>query len=283
MFNAPHTRLLLLLAVFIVPFLSHAQGAFTPLTNLPGLDNVLESNSLPNLLNQIYRLCIGAAAVIAVLKIMQAGALHMFNKGSIAVSGKSRELIQNSVLGLLLVLSPAIVFGIINPDILDISLDFSKIQPNPIESGDITENESMQCTVYEGARPVRSDDLSNRCDTDAGEFPVSNRCCSSTGGVVLGSNGICCAKAAQRQYMLQYKYSENRSDGTTCVHTTTQYFATIGAKGTLSEDTSGSPGCDVNAPSGIFSKAPFSGLQIIKSCVPVTSRSVASGDQVSCK
>lgn len=111
-----------------------AAPVFVPLTNLPGLQNVADSESLAGFFNQLYRLCIGAAAVIAVLQIMRAGALHMFNKGSLSTSQNVRSLIQNSVLGLLLVLSPAIVFGIINPSILNINLDFSALAPDPLEN-----------------------------------------------------------------------------------------------------------------------------------------------------
>lgn len=121
-------------AVFAVPLLAFAQAddGFVPLTNLPGLSQTISSDTLPDLLNQIYRLCIGAAAVIAVLQIMRAGAYFMFNKGSVAHNEKAKSLIQNSVLGLLLVLSPAIVFGIINRDILNLKLDFTELQPKEV-------------------------------------------------------------------------------------------------------------------------------------------------------
>lgn len=105
-------------------------GAFTPLTNLPGLSNTLNSDTLPRFLNNLYRLSIGAVAVIAVLKIMQGGAELMFNKGSFSQATQAKKHIQNAVLGLLLVLSPAIVFGIINPDILNLSLNVERLETN---------------------------------------------------------------------------------------------------------------------------------------------------------
>jgi hypothetical protein len=103
-----------------------APSSFVPLTNLPGLS--ASSDTLPTFFNNLYKLCIGAAAVIAILQIMRAGTYFFFNKGSVAHNVKAKELIMNSVLGLLLVLSPAIIFGIINPDILHLNLDVSRLR-----------------------------------------------------------------------------------------------------------------------------------------------------------
>jgi hypothetical protein len=107
-----------------------AANSFVPLTNLPGLTNTVNSDTLPTFFNNLYKLCIGAAAVIAILQIMRAGTYFFFNKGSVAHNEKAKGLIANSVLGLLLVLSPAIIFGIINPDILHLNLDVSRLKTN---------------------------------------------------------------------------------------------------------------------------------------------------------
>lgn len=135
-------RFVVLLGILAMPILTFGQPAqtpptsapvttqpapytFTPLTNLPGIDDAGGSDSLPTFFNNLYRLCIGAAAVIAIIQIMQGGAYFMFNKGSVAHNQKGKSLIMNAILGLLLVLSPAIIFGIINPDILRLNLDVS--------------------------------------------------------------------------------------------------------------------------------------------------------------
>lgn len=100
---------------------------FVPLTNLPGVQDASRAETFPNFFNILYRLCIGAAAVLAVLQIMRAGMYFMFNKGSVAHNEQAKRLISSSVLGLLLVLSPAIIFGLINPEILRLELDVSGI------------------------------------------------------------------------------------------------------------------------------------------------------------
>lgn len=118
-------------------------NSFIPLTNLPGLTRTINSDSLPTLFNTIYKLCIGAAAVIAILQIMRAGTKFFFNKGSVAQNEEGKRLIQNSILGLLLVLSPAIVFGIINRDILNLNLDVSSLQRGDPNYVDLTTEEGQ--------------------------------------------------------------------------------------------------------------------------------------------
>lgn len=111
------------------PFLAFAQDTnFVPLTNLPGISGISGSPDITTLLNNIYRLCIGAAAVIAVFQIMRAGIMFMFNKGSISENEEAKQLISMSILGLILVLSPVIVFGIINPKILELNFGVENLK-----------------------------------------------------------------------------------------------------------------------------------------------------------
>ncbi len=95
--------------------------SFVPLTNIPGLTDIQTSPSIPDFLNNLYKICIGLAATLAVLQIMRAGIMYMGE--SVAEKKQAKNLIALSIGGLILVLSPAIVFGIINPDILDLKID----------------------------------------------------------------------------------------------------------------------------------------------------------------
>lgn len=127
-------RLLILLASFGLPVLAYAQGTdFIPLLpSLPGITEVSSANSIAPLLSQIYKICIGLAAVLAVLQIMRAGILYM-GGDSITEKKEARGLIGTALAGLLLVLSPVIVFSIINPDILNLNIGGEKLQ---ITAGD---------------------------------------------------------------------------------------------------------------------------------------------------
>ena len=115
--------------VLLTPALAFAQDtAFVPLTNLPGISDISGSPDITSLLNNLYRLCIGAAAVIAVFQIMKAGVMFMFNKGSISENQEAKQLVQMSILGLVLVLSPVIIFSIINPKILELNFGVDQLK-----------------------------------------------------------------------------------------------------------------------------------------------------------
>lgn len=125
-------RTLFFIALITLPAIALAanDGKFVPLTTLPGIKDFVGATSLPILLGSIYKICIGVAATVAVLQIMRAGVMYM-GGDSITEKKEARSLIAMSIVGLILVLSPTIVFSIINPDILklDISQSLGKLAP----------------------------------------------------------------------------------------------------------------------------------------------------------
>lgn len=192
----------LLTVALFTPAFAYAQESFTSLTNLPGLTDTLSTNTLPAFLNQLYKLCIGAAAVIAVLQIMRAGTKYFFYTGSVSQNQEAKKLIMNSLLGLLLVLSPAIVFGIINPDILDLRLNFSELEPEPLVPMD-TAGRDNRCEIF---TPGEKIDRTRQCSAlGTGYVNVSNTCCAGYGAADAGK--MCCARPkgdpaqAAREYM----------------------------------------------------------------------------------
>ncbi|MES2225498.1 MAG: hypothetical protein V4480_01680 [Patescibacteria group bacterium] len=174
-------------------------SAFVPLNVIPGFIEAANSPNLPTFFNGLYKLCIGAAAVIAVIQIMRAGFEFMVNKGSVSGNEHAKSLIQNALIGLVLVLSPAIVFGIINPKILNLSLDVSQLQPGQLSQvkvpGQFAESDAMlwehvgdraadatRCTQSNGTityRCVKKDvstyrvvPASEQCATDENNYNV---------------------------------------------------------------------------------------------------------------
>jgi len=121
-------RLLLLALVALAPVAVFAQEAFVPLTSLPGIPDTVTSDTLTDFLNNLYKICIGVAAALAVFQIMHAGVKFMTNKGSISENEQARSLLQGAVFGLILVLSPVILFSIINPKILELNFDTSRLE-----------------------------------------------------------------------------------------------------------------------------------------------------------
>ncbi|MFZ1075071.1 MAG: pilin [Minisyncoccia bacterium] len=105
-----------------------AQG-FVPLAPIPGLtDNVQASQGgLADFLNNLYKFLIGIAAALAVIVIIWSGLEIALNPGNVSKMGESRSRIVGAIFGLILVLSPVLVFSIINPSILNLSLDLPVI------------------------------------------------------------------------------------------------------------------------------------------------------------
>jgi hypothetical protein len=98
-------------------------SGFVPLTDIPAVKEITNANGgLTKFFNYLYVLAVGAAAIIAVLQFVRAGILYSVMSTGVVEKREARGLMMMSVLGLLLVLSPALVFGIINPDILSLRI-----------------------------------------------------------------------------------------------------------------------------------------------------------------
>lgn len=110
-------------------------GGFVPLAPLPGLtsgdgaNSIISSGSFGAFFNHLYDYLIGIAVIIAIIMVIWGG-LQYSTQDSISKKGEGKERIQQAIFGLILVLSPALVFTIINPAILNFSLSFT-----PIEQG----------------------------------------------------------------------------------------------------------------------------------------------------
>tara|TARA_B100000745_G_C20152907_1_gene395205 strand:- start:2080 stop:3039 length:960 start_codon:yes stop_codon:yes gene_type:complete len=174
-----------------------AQGAITvePLTDI-GVETGNQEN-IGSFVNQLYQYGVGLGAILAVLIIMYGGFRYMTSE---AVGEKSagREDIQRAILGLLLLLSPVIVFGVINQDILNLNFNLDNLDPdkygrNPIDNGvggpgGVEGTISAACTdvAWRGNKqnvigPERDGHLPTVEDMSHTELA---RCCSSTEGLL---------------------------------------------------------------------------------------------------
>ncbi len=99
-------------------------SGFVPLAGIPGLTQgtVANSSGLSNFLNNLYKYLIGVAAILAVIMIIWGG-LEISTKDSVSKQSDGKKRITQALLGLVLVLSPVLVFSIINPSILNLSLN----------------------------------------------------------------------------------------------------------------------------------------------------------------
>lgn len=100
-----------------------AQG-FVPLAPIPGLTQgaTADTAGLANFFNNLYKYLIGLAAALAVIEIIWGG-LEISTKDSVSKQSDGKNRITQALFGLVLVLSPVLVFSIINPSILNLSVN----------------------------------------------------------------------------------------------------------------------------------------------------------------
>lgn len=119
--------------------MAHAQSTvtcqpgdkFCALAPIPGLTDQPTINTIFGtaggnfavFFNNLYLFCIGLAVILAIGMIIWGGFEYALSE---AITSKTagRQRIQHALFGLLLVLSPALVFYIINPAILNLNVNF---------------------------------------------------------------------------------------------------------------------------------------------------------------
>lgn len=195
-------------ATLAVPFLVFADDSFVPLTSIPGITSLTGSPTLPAFLNNLYRICIGIAAFAAIARFIYAGYTIMTDSGSVTKNKKAREMIQNTVIGLILVLSPAVVFGIINPKILDLTLDFKGLQSNNGTGGaEVCYPACEKGQACNGGKCVTGNNATpgvtaNTCDAydDVAVVPGNGLCTAVAGESYVQVAAACCKPAPENGY-----------------------------------------------------------------------------------
>lgn len=187
-------RPLIYAAVLFLPIIAFAQGGagnqqFVPLLpSLPGISSLETSSNTATFLTQLYKICIGAAAVIAVLQIMRAGVLYM-GGDSFTEKEQARSLISTSIIGLLLVLAPTIVFSIINPDILKLNIDTSKLGTDVTGgSGGTTSTAGLPVNTDSACKDVTLSSVSAQQSCPSGSTQTKDVCCTG-----LSAGAKCCS------------------------------------------------------------------------------------------
>lgn len=190
-------RTLFLLALALVPASLHAAGTdtsslgFVPLTNIPGIAQAGNSATLPDFLNNLYKLCIGAAGILAVIQIIRAGIIYM-GGDSITEKKEAKSIITLAISGLVLVLSPVIVFSIINPKILDLQIGVDNLAPSTSTASSTatgtTETTAQICANFEQATAAPST-ATCAAAVDPDFVKVTDACCAG-----LSASSQCCAR-----------------------------------------------------------------------------------------
>ena len=98
------------------PTAALAAGEFVPLE--PSLKSILtyDSNNLPGFFNSVFRLGVGAAALLAVIMIM-IGGFQYLTSDIPGQKSDGKDKIKGAIYGLLLILLSVVILNVINPDI----------------------------------------------------------------------------------------------------------------------------------------------------------------------
>lgn len=162
------------------PARSPAESGFVPLAPISGLtsvddpDSAANSKNLADFFNNLYKYLIGLAAILAIVEIIWGGLEYSTQESPGGKSG-GKERIQQAIYGLVLVLSPVLVFSIINPSILNLSIG---LKPLDLTAPAITTPAPTRTTTSSGSIM----DL-YPC-TNAGDCTQAKLGCSNAGGFV---------------------------------------------------------------------------------------------------
>ena len=108
-------------------------GRFVPLEKFEGsakLSNAYASEGLSDFLNKLFLGAVSLGAILAVLRLAWAGFQYM---GNDLWSSKqhAKEVMQETLLGLFILLGISLILNQINPDILKLNVGISKLPPAP--------------------------------------------------------------------------------------------------------------------------------------------------------
>ena len=114
---------------FVPHTLAQTSQGFVPIAGIPGLTQGVQATQggIASFLNNLYKFLIGAAAALAVIMIIWGGLEIATNRDNVSKILDSKGRIYNAIFGLVLVLLPVLVFSIINPSILNLSINMSPI------------------------------------------------------------------------------------------------------------------------------------------------------------
>jgi len=182
-------------------------AAFCALAPIPGLTDtgatsVVQSQDLTAFINNLYKYLIGLAAAFAIIEIIWGG-LEIATKDSVSKQSDGKARIQQALFGLLLVLSPVVVFSVINPSILNLSLnlptlDTQTASTTPFADGSTAATAGECTTTHSGAYleqascPTQAAASSYRCRN--GADPVITCVKKNDGTCITGKETVNCGK-----------------------------------------------------------------------------------------
>ena len=135
-------------------FFAGYAGGFVPLAKIDTqsgqLNNLYSTSDLSGFLNGFFKFAIAIGAIVAVIRIAQAGYLYM---GSDIWSNKSRakEILNQVALGLVLLLAIYLILYQINPDIVKLNAIKNIKALKPPQTQTLTPQQNEQNVIDSGA------------------------------------------------------------------------------------------------------------------------------------
>ncbi|OGG88905.1 hypothetical protein A2592_00865 [Candidatus Kaiserbacteria bacterium RIFOXYD1_FULL_42_15] len=112
-----------------------AAADFVSMVGIPGIPD--NSTDLNQYFNAVYRLSISLAALLAVVKIVMAGAKYMLTD-IVPAKGEALADIKGALLGLLVILAAVLILGTINKNILNTDLTITEVATDPTPPTSLT-------------------------------------------------------------------------------------------------------------------------------------------------
>lgn len=113
---------LLIFSLFLLPAVAFAggdpDGLFRPIVGIPGLQ---DARTFDQYIDALYALAISLAALIAVVKIVIAGAKYMMDD-IVTRKSEAKEDIKNALIGLLIIIGAVIILNTINSDLTNLHI-----------------------------------------------------------------------------------------------------------------------------------------------------------------
>ena len=136
--------------------LSHTASAFEYklLEAFPGFFKKGDSPNLPAMILAIYKFGIWTVGIAGLLMMTVGGVMYIGSAGNNAAAESAKKIITDSLLGIVVALGAYLFVYVINPDLVNITISFSKAtlkSTETSETSDTTKKETTPTTKTEGA------------------------------------------------------------------------------------------------------------------------------------
>jgi hypothetical protein len=215
------------LTILLLPEVIFAQGTTNnTLINLP----INTQDNFGGYINLLYVLSISAAALLAVIKIIIAGVKYMLTD-IVTSKGDAIREIKGALLGLLLIIGAVLILTVINPKLLDTTLEF---EPEPAPQVNVIRNRpSVQSGNSNTSGNSESNSNTNNSNTSGGENTNSGGQQGNSGGSGNSGNNAAVAEfdyncvrgtRTQTQGIVTYQYFDLSSCGFANMSTARDYL-----------------------------------------------------------